>query len=53
MFVTYDDVSSVAEKVKFVKSNSIGGMMAWELSGDVRNDNARSLLNAIYQGLNQ
>jgi chitinase len=35
LFITYDDVQSVTTKANYSISNQFGGMMAWELSGDV------------------
>ncbi|MGL5152380.1 MAG: glycosyl hydrolase family 18 protein [Clostridium sp.] len=37
-FFTYDNVRSVEEKVKYVKENKLGGMMAWMASGDKQTD---------------
>ncbi|MCD6047209.1 MAG: class chitinase ChiB1 [Gammaproteobacteria bacterium] len=34
-FISYDNVDTVGQKAAFVNSNALGGMMAWELSGDV------------------
>jgi len=54
MFVTFDDTTSVTTKVKYVNDNNLGGVMFWELSGDVRDINdPRSLLKAIYEGLTE
>lgn len=35
LFITYDDVQSVTAKANYSITNQFGGMMAWELSGDV------------------
>ncbi|MCD4783403.1 MAG: cellulose binding domain-containing protein [Candidatus Eremiobacteraeota bacterium] len=49
MFVTFEDPISVTNKMKYLKDNNLGGVMFWELSGDVRDINdPRSLLRAIY-----
>ncbi|MCR9085021.1 MAG: glycosyl hydrolase family 18 protein [Cyclobacteriaceae bacterium] len=46
--MTYEDPESLAEKMKFIKENKLAGAMFWEMS----EDNTRSLLNAVYNGLN-
>ena len=33
-WITYDDSASVAEKVAYVRSRGLGGVMAWEIGGD-------------------
>lgn len=48
VFVTFDDPKSIAEKMRFVRKNQLGGAMLWELSGDTPKG---VLLNAIYSGL--
>lgn len=47
-WITYEDTESLAEKMKFIKENKLAGAMFWEMS----EDNTRSLLNAVYDGLN-
>ncbi len=46
-FISYEDEQSMAYKAQYVKQNSLGGAMIWELSQDPN----RVLLNALYQGL--
>jgi chitinase len=46
----YDDPSSLAIKMEYLKSKGLGGVMFWELSGD---DKDSSLLKAIYRGLHE
>lgn len=54
MFVTYDDVESVTGKIAFLKSKGLGGVMFWELSGDMRNTgDPACLIQAIYSELNK
>jgi chitinase len=36
-FWTFDDSQTQAAKGAYVKSNRLGGMMFWELSGDTKN----------------
>ena len=36
------------KKMKFIKENKLAGAMFWEMS----EDNTRTLLNAVYEGLN-
>jgi len=45
-WITYDDAESVAEKVAYVRSHRLGGVMAWELGGD-----DGTLVRTIHQGL--
>ncbi|MGL6040360.1 MAG: glycoside hydrolase family 18 protein [Deefgea sp.] len=47
--LTYDDPISLAEKVKFVKANKLGGVMIWEITQD---DADFTLLNSLSQSLN-
>ena len=46
LFFTYDDERSVAEKTKFVIDQGLGGIMFWQLGGDLYKD---GLLDAIYE----
>ena len=46
MWITYDDPTSLARKVAYVREHGLGGIMIWELS-----DDDGSLLNAIDRGL--
>jgi len=45
-WITYDDAESVAEKVAYVRSHHLGGVMAWELGGD-----DGTLVRTIFEGL--
>jgi chitinase len=45
-WITYDDAESVAEKVAYVRSHGLGGVMAWEIGGD-----DGTLVRTIHQGL--
>ena len=47
-FITYDGVSSTANKVKYVKSRGFGGVFMWELSEDY-DGTSQDLLSAMYQ----
>jgi chitinase len=47
IFISYDDETSIAAKMQYVKSEGLGGVMFWEYAEDV---NGR-LLNAIVKGL--
>lgn len=52
MFVTYEDTASLTGKLQFLKDKGLGGVMFWELSGDVRDiTSPYSLLKTIYEGL--
>ena len=46
IFITYDDVESLALKAEYVKQWNLGGVMFWELSAD-----DGSLLDTLYDGL--
>jgi chitinase len=48
LFATFDDKRSIAEKAKFVRTKKLGGIMFWELSGDVPKG---GLVDAISEGL--
>ncbi len=47
-FWTFEDPTSVAAKAGYVREHGLGGMMAWELSGD--GDNG-ALLQSMHRGL--
>jgi chitinase len=34
VWITYDDAQSIGEKADYVRTNKLGGIMIWELSGD-------------------
>ena len=44
VFATYDDIVSVARKTAYAKAMHLGGVMFWEISGDLPD---HALLNAI------
>jgi chitinase len=43
-FITYEDRSSIARRVTYVKAQGLRGLMVWEVSQD---DNRRDLSNAV------
>jgi len=47
-YLTYDDAASVEHKAKFVKLNGLGGMMCWDLSGDLAVTHQDSLIAAVH-----
>ena len=47
VWITYDDVESIAEKAGYVRSRGLGGVMAWELGGD----EAGTLVRTIHRAL--
>ena len=47
--IAYEDLESVGWKVKYVRSQKLGGIMAWDLSKDA--SGSESLLQAIRKGL--
>lgn len=46
---TYEDETSLGEKVKYVKDNNYGGIIFWELAGDAPLKGS-SLTDVIYKG---
>ncbi|MCL5038170.1 MAG: glycosyl hydrolase family 18 protein [Chloroflexi bacterium] len=53
MFVTYEDPVSLSGKIQYLKTKGLGGVMFWELSGDIKDsDDPRSLLHVIGTELN-
>jgi chitinase len=51
-FYTYEDIKTVNEKLKFIKSQNLRGAMFWELSGDIRDSNSKdSIINTVHKGL--
>jgi chitinase len=48
LFATFDDKRSIAEKTKFVRNKKLGGIMFWELTGDLPKG---GLVEAISEGL--
>jgi len=46
-FISYDDEESMGHKAAYIKNNTLGGAVIWELSQDP----SRVLLNALYNGL--
>ena len=49
---SYDTPASVVEKCNYVKSKNLGGVIVWEMSGDVRDvNNSRSLIKALHENL--
>ena len=47
--ISYEDPVSIENKTAYVRSTGLGGIMVWELGFD---DDAHTLLNAVYSGLN-
>jgi chitinase len=47
-FWSYDNPTSLATKMNYIKSNGLGGAMFWELSGDTANG---ELISAIKDNL--
>jgi chitinase len=47
--ISYEDVESVSAKAKYVRSQNLGGLMAWDLSKDA--EGSQSLLQAMRRGL--
>ncbi|OQS00262.1 class V chitinase ChiB1 [Thraustotheca clavata] len=51
MFVTYDSPATVQAKAKYLKDNSLGGAMFWEISADAPSGSNRSLITTLYNAL--
>ncbi|MBV9711459.1 MAG: chitinase, partial [Ktedonobacteraceae bacterium] len=49
-FWSYDDLTTVAVKMRYVNSKELAGAFAWSLDGD---DTAGSFMNAVYSGLHK
>jgi len=47
--VGYNGINTIKQKTQYVKDNGFGGMMIWEISQDLNNQN--SLLSAMYSVL--
>ena len=47
VFISYDDVKSMAKKAEYIINEDLAGIMIWELSQDNKNE----LLNSIYDVL--
>jgi chitinase len=45
-YATFDNLRSVMEKTKYAKARNLGGVMFWELSGDMKSG---GLLDMIYE----
>lgn len=50
-YLWYDGLPMIADKCSYVKTNSLGGIMIWEITMD-STDAKKSLLNAINSNLN-
>ncbi|GAF09379.1 glycosyl hydrolase family 18 protein [Paenibacillus pini] len=48
-FISYDDEQSLTEKVKYLKSQGLAGIMFWEYGQNT----GGQLLNAIYTAVQQ
>jgi chitinase len=54
MFITYENPDSISEKITYLKSKSLGGIMFWDLSGDIKDSTSpSSLLNRINTDINK
>lgn len=49
--LTYDNPASVREKVRYARTLDLGGVMIWDLSGDLPASDPRSLLRAVGEEL--
>lgn len=47
VFISYEDIQSIREKVDYIRANNLCGAMIWELSHDPN----RILLNTLYNNL--
>lgn len=53
MLLTYENPASIREKVRYLRQQALGGVMAWDMSGDVPTDNPKSLLRALADEMRQ
>ena len=49
-FLSYDDEASIAEKAAYARSQSLGGIGAWELSHDQNGTLLTSAWNSFFSG---
>mgnify|MGYP001996113581 FL=1 len=47
IWISYDDVESMAIKTQYIVSEGLGGAMYWELSSDTAD---AELLSVVYEG---
>jgi GH18 family chitinase len=53
LFSTFESAQSISTRVDYIKANSLGGIMFWEASADVRNANSPdSLIGTAFNKLN-
>ena len=53
LFVSYDDSESVKEKCDYVVKNRLRGVIIWEVTGTIMQDNSTPLLDVIYEKFNK
>ncbi|KAI3650015.1 hypothetical protein MP228_005647 [Amoeboaphelidium protococcarum] len=53
LMISFDDPQSISAKAQYIKDKNLGGIMFWELSGDIKSDQPGSLIDAAYTALNQ
>lgn len=46
--ITYDSVRSIRDKCNYIKKVGLGGIMFWELSGDIPGGSNGSLVDAAF-----
>lgn len=51
VFISYDDEDSLFEKARLARDRGLGGVMAWDVTGDVRG--SWPLLEALRRGLSE
>jgi GH18 family chitinase len=51
LMISYDDPQSITEKCWYVNAMNLGGVMFWELSGDIKSGTPGSLLDTLYSVL--
>lgn len=51
LMISYDDPQSIKEKCMFIQSKGIGGIMFWELAGDIKSGTTGSLLDTAVASL--
>ncbi|SHI81795.1 chitinase family 18 [Clostridium cavendishii DSM 21758] len=49
-FLTYEDETSLQERINYINSNNYGGLIVWDASGDDF-DGARTMHTILYNGL--
>ena len=53
LFVSFDDAKSAAYKANWVEQHQFAGVMMWDLTGDFKETDDRSIVNSVYKVFNK